>query len=204
MRAMILVTIALIWSTHADAHEPEEVAWWADADLWKIAAPFFGAFLGFFGATFVNDWLHQRRADRERKQSAIGLAVALKGEALAAADAYKRTFRALDPIMKAWAFGPPKGLTEESEITITVEPEITSRIYVSNITRIELLGNPELIANITQFYSAASKEYNFAKVHGHDVYPACQSAARKAELARVRAENIAAKLQDYADNIGRQ
>lgn len=201
MPALIAVIVFIFWSTSANAQEPATVAWWAAADFWKIAAPFFGAFLGFFGATFVNDWLHRKRADRERRESAIGLAVALKGEALAAADAYKRTLEILERNKKAWAFGPPNGLTEESEITITVEPEITSRIYVSNITRIELLGDPELIANITQFYSAASKEYNFKKVQGDDVYPACDSAARVAESGRVRAERIAEKLQGCADNI---
>lgn len=103
--------------------------------------------------------------------------------------------------MKAWAFGPPVGQTEDSRIKITLAPEVTIQIYANNITRIELLGNPELIANITQFYSATSREYVIEEVRGCDVYAACENAARVAEGARARAERIAAELQVCADKI---
>lgn len=206
MRTVLTILLLVSVAAPAFGQQPsmaaqaaQKPAWWADADFWRIAAPFFGAFVGFFGATFVNDWLHRRRADRERRASAVGLAVALKGEALAAADAYMRTIKNLKPIMHAWAFGPPEGLTSESKIKITLVPEVTSRIFINNISRIELLGEPELIANITQFYSATSREYLIEEVQGHQVYAACEHAMKVAELAQARAEKIAADLQDCAD-----
>lgn len=201
MRVLIVIVTTIIWSAPAIAQEAERAAWWADADLWKIAAPFFGAFMGFFGATFVNDWLHQRRESGARRQLAISLAVALKGEVLAAASSFERVRKHQLGQAEEWTKEPRDIYEDTDKVPINYRPAVAKMIYCANVERIGLLGDSELIADITQFYSVNPETAERKKVHAAYFVEFCGQAAALNAKYRDRANSIATKLQDCADKM---
>lgn len=199
MRAIIVMTAVILGSTSATAQESEAIAWWATADFWRGTAPFFGAFLGFFGATFVNDWLHRRRDDRLDRKAARGVAIALRGQALAIAELYERTADILRTLADEWENDPPIDYEKGSEFDLLIKPEIPIHIYTENIGRLGILDDADIIADITQFFSIAKPSY--ASSYGEIGAVELHRFAMLNDVSCDRANHIAEKLRACADRL---
>lgn len=193
---LVAVIVIIIWPSFASGQETEAAAWWAAADFWKVAAPFFGAFLGFFGATFVNDWLHRRREREARRQMIVGVALALKGEVLAAAITYDRNRTHLESMFTNYS-GEELAKKEDSKTIVRIIPKISNAIFVANIGRIDLLADSEIIADIAQFYSITESIED--RMDAENVAIVAKKAAGMNLISGDRARDIARKLQELAD-----
>ena len=177
--------------------------WEAIAALPDSVAAFLGALSGagggllaiIIGALF-NAELNRQRDNRLRREEGRSLALALRGEMLSVADSYERHKMILtDSIDDSTSYAGPPGQIVRVKLRCSVA------IFSKSSDRLGLLEDPDLIANLAQFYSSLPTEDESESFDPALVLDLCRGRIEIADRAIARATYLAQQLHAVAKRM---
>ena len=198
MNVIFAVVLAVLFAGPLLVH-----FWPAIEALSGGAAAFLGALVGaaaglgaILGGALYNAKLNRDENKRLRREDGRALALALRGEMLSVADSYRRHKKILfDTLQRAADF------TEDETTRLCTTSACSIAIFSKSSDRTGLLEDPELIADLAQFYPILPTEIENTDVKVEQLRKLSQGREKLDDVMIDRATNLAEKLKTAAERL---